>query len=89
MEQKTCLDCKHCLLEDFGYSNWTVEGTTVHCMKSKHPDNPFDRWYGEDKRLLYANECKSFKRGDLQQLDVDGEDWADLSAKAKRYLKSL
>lgn len=82
-----CTDCKHCLLQDHGYSNWTVEGTTVHCLKGKHPDGEFDRWYGEDDRLLYANKCKSFKKGVAQDIDVEHENWDDLSDRAKAFLR--
>lgn len=82
-----CTDCSNCLLEDFGYSNWTVEGTYVHCMKNLHPESPFDHWYGEDKRLNFANECESFVKGELESIAVDGDEFEDLSDEAKRYLR--
>lgn len=86
MERK-CTDCKNCLLQDYGYSNWTVEGTSVYCMNGKHPDGEFDKWYGSDKRLLYANECGSFEKGEPQDIDVELENWDDLSDKAKAFLR--
>ena len=51
---RTCEGCKFGCLFDFGYSNYTVEGTEFFCAKSLHPDGHFDRFYGEDKRLEYA-----------------------------------
>lgn len=55
-----CSNCDHCILEDFGYSNWTVEGTTVHCVKGLNPNGEFDRWYGEDEKDKFAEKCPSF-----------------------------
>lgn len=70
---KSCGGCRFALYEDHGYSNWTVEGTTFHCLKRAHPADGFDRWYGEDKRLGYAEECGSFTVGAPVEVDVDRE----------------
>lgn len=70
---KNCGGCRFALFEDHGYSNWTVEGTTFHCLKAAHPNDGFDRWYGEDKRLCYAEECGPFEAGEPVEVDVDGE----------------
>ena len=45
-----CTDCRFCLLEDYGYSNYTTEGTYVHCLLNKHPEGGFDQFYGRDKQ---------------------------------------
>ena len=45
----------------------------------KHPGGTFDRWYGEDKRLKYAEECELFSDGDAICLDVEMENFADLT----------
>lgn len=37
-DEKNCLNCRFAVHEDFGYSNYTVEGTTFHCGKRLHPD---------------------------------------------------
>lgn len=71
---KTCDECKFCLLEDYGYSNYTVEGTYVHCLKRKHPESGFDQFFGEDERLRFAEKCESFTKGDPVFLDCDRED---------------
>jgi len=58
-------------MQDYGYSNYTVEGTTFYCFLKKHPDQPFDRFYGDDKRLNHANNCKHYRHGIPIELDVD------------------
>lgn len=73
-KRKTCMDCRYRLSDDFGYSNYTVEGTTFYCLLKKHPDMPFDEFYGEDKRLKYAEQCGSFVAGEGVYLDCDRED---------------
>lgn len=70
---KSCETCSHCVLADHGYSNWTVEGTSVHCSKKIHPDSGFDRWYGEDHRLHFADTCHGYEEGKAIELDVDQE----------------
>lgn len=83
---RSCEDCSNCLLMDFGYSNWTVEGTSVLCMVDVHPDKEFDRWYGEDDRLKFAEQCERFSPGGAERLDVDREDFNELSAQAQEFL---
>lgn len=51
---KRCTDCKYCVVHDFGYSNYTVEGTNIECLLNKNPHTPFDHWYGEESKLTYA-----------------------------------
>ena len=70
---KTCKECKFAIHEDFGYSNWTVEGTTFHCAKNLNPNGSFDEFYGKDERLEFADSCPSFENGDGVDLDCDGE----------------
>lgn len=84
---KTCDQCKFCVLKDEGYSNYTVENTSVNCAESKHPDAPFDRFYGEDERLQFAETCSSFIAGDAVELDVDGETWQGLTDEEKLIAK--
>jgi hypothetical protein len=68
-----CTDCRFCVLEDHGYSNYTVEGTNFRCAKRLHPDGEFDRFYGEDKRLNFASACASFVSGQPLEIDCDRE----------------
>lgn len=79
MTDKTCLNCRFAIHEDFGYSNYTTEGTTFHCAKKAHPDGEFDEFYGEDKRLKYGADCKAFEEGDGVSMDVDHENESDLT----------
>lgn len=71
---KACDECKFCLLEDQGYSNWTVDGTLVYCLKGRHPELGFDRWYGESGHLKFAEQCAEFEAGAPVQLDVEREE---------------
>lgn len=77
---RTCEGCKFGCLFDFGYSNYTVEGTEFFCAKSLHPDGHFDRFYGEDKRLKYAEKCEGFEIGQAIEMDVDHENESELTA---------
>lgn len=70
---KSCLDCNHCVTEDHGYSNVTVEGTYVHCSKELHPDGTFDRFYGEEPKLNYADKCEGFEAGECIEVDCEQE----------------
>lgn len=70
---KTCSECRWAVFEDFGYSNYTVEGTNFSCMKSLHPAGTFDRFYGEDERLEFADKCDGFNAGEPVEIDCDRE----------------
>jgi hypothetical protein len=77
---KKCTDCKYCVQEDYGYSNYTVEGTNADCLLGEHPDMPVDRFYGEEPELQYAEKCDRFIAGEGPGIDVDREalaDWND------------
>lgn len=69
----TCEQCSNALFQDYGYSNYTTEGTDFVCMVNVHPDGEFDRWYNEDQRLNWARWCISFEAGDPLFMDVDME----------------
>jgi len=79
----TCDDCKFCVLADYGYSNYTTEGTEFTCAKSLHPDGSFDHWFGKDKKLEYAQQCEGFEAGDAIHMDCDREDYQSLTAEQK------
>lgn len=78
-QSKSCEQCKFCILDDYGYSNYTVEGTYVFCAKKLHPEDGFDKFYGEDKRLFFAEQCPGFDAGECIRMDVDREDLPDLT----------
>ena len=65
------------MFEDFGYSNYTVEGTSFSCAKRAHPDGTFDRFYGEDARLRHAEKCDAFEEGEAASVDCERESLKD------------
>lgn len=77
--KRFCTGCKFGIHIDFGYSNYTVEGTTFTCAKKLHPEGEFDEFYGEDKRLEFAEQCSGYEQGEGVWMDVDGENDADLT----------
>src|ERR1700679_2591232 len=81
---KSCNDCKYALMEDFGYSNYTTEGTTFYCMAFKHPEDGFDRFYGEEEKLNYADKCETYIEGDRIDMDCDHENESDLTEDQKK-----
>lgn len=68
-----CVECKFCILEDYGYSNYTVEGTNADCLLNLNPNFPVDNWYGGAKAHEFANTCLQFKAGEPIEIDVDHE----------------
>lgn len=73
---KNCSKCIYAIMRDHGYSNYTVEGTTFICSKALHPEGSFDRFFGENPRLDFADQCSGYEEGEPVELDVDGE-WRD------------
>lgn len=62
-----CSKCKFFCSADFGYSNYTVEGTTYSCLKKQFEDL-------EDSDVQFCNKfCQKFENGEPWSLDVDGE----------------
>ena len=66
-----CVECKFCKLEDYGYSNYTVEGTNADCILNLNPKFPIDNWYGEAEAHDFANVCPRYVKGDPIEIDVD------------------
>jgi hypothetical protein len=83
MSDQTCMNCRFSVHEDFGYSNYTTEGTTFHCAKKLHPDGEFDEFYATDKRLNYAAQCAGFEEGNGVSMDVEQELVAELTPAEK------
>jgi len=73
MADRTCDNCRFALMDDYGYSNYTVEGTDFTCLKGLHPAGTFDRFYGEDERFRYAAHCAGYSKGDHVWIDCDRE----------------
>lgn len=66
---KTCLSCQLCYIKDYGYSNYTVEGSDIGCYA-----NVFEESDSGDSITEYNSAgCNYMIRGDHWRLDVDGE----------------
>ncbi len=89
LNQDSCVGCQYLYLQDEGYSNWTVEETTVICALNKNPQLPANLPF--DWNFRYENQdstkdnwpktqnmtCDSYiEIGELNRIcfDVDGED---------------
>ena len=68
-----CGNCKFSLKIDSGYSNWTVEGTDIHCLKKLNKDLPADAWYNACQEGEFAEDCEEYKEGKPPAVDVDRE----------------
>ena len=68
-----CVECKFCVVEDYGYSNWTVEGSDARCLLELSPFLPADNRWGEAEELDFANICPRYTAGDPVEIDVDHE----------------
>lgn len=71
--EKSCDRCKYCLQQDYGWSNWTVEGTNTSCLLGLNPKFPDDRWYGKAESLKFAEKCEKFYAGEPVEVDCDME----------------
>ena len=76
---QSCQGCKFLYMQDDGYSNWTVEETTVSCALDLNKDlparDPWDRKTDPDNwpATMYGR-CNRFEEGPQVHLDVEGED---------------
>ncbi len=63
----TCYNCELYFEQDYGYSNYTVEGSTVGCYIGKFDDI-------ESGGCIHysAVGCEFFKKGDMWVFDCDG-----------------
>jgi|ERR1035437_27739 hypothetical protein len=69
---RSCSDCKFCVYQDYGYSNYTVEGTNIYCLAGKF-DDVEDSYDGNDL-FGQATDCEFYNQGEPWKLDVDGEE---------------
>ena len=86
---KLCTDCKYCIEMDYGYSNYTVEGTEVDCLLHKNEDFPKDRFYGEEPALNFANNCVFYEEGGSVEIDVDQDEGAFENYSSDEKIKLL
>ena len=78
--KRRCNNCKFFMTEDHGYSNYTVEETTVHCLKKANQYFPAEESYSWEipgapdyPQLAVAATCSHYKEGEGMVFDVDGE----------------
>ena len=71
MANERCTDCKYCIKQDTGYSNYTVEGCDADCMLRLNPNLPDDTFYGKAESLEFAATCPNFEAGDAVEVDVE------------------
>lgn len=70
-EKVNCKNCAWLVLEDDGYSNYTVEETWASCILEAHPLLPAETGYKNDPG--FDIECASFHAGTPADIDVDGD----------------
>lgn len=76
-----CYNCKFFARQDTGYSNWTVEGTDISCLKNHFETTEESySWVRNEKKpendstfFKQAETCQDYKLGNGLCLDVDGE----------------
>lgn len=90
-EPRRCIKCRWAILQDYGYSNYTTEGTNLLCAGMYHPVEEFDSYYGDAKEMLYAEECQHFEEGKDGPFnwDVDGETDANEMTAEQREAHNL
>ena len=68
-----CQQCKYHVNQDTGYSNWTVDGSNVTCLKGKYKDLEDSCKCEEKEFYKQFDNCEFFKEGCYITFDVDGE----------------
>lgn len=77
--ERVCTTCVLCLRDHYGYSNWTVEGTSLACLAGLNPAlDDEDEPYGEPTPELaaaldVAKSCPRYRFGAPAYLDCDRE----------------
>ena len=85
----SCNTCKYAVYKDYGYSNYTVEGTDFECAMNAHPSGTFDRFYGKAKELEFGLTCKKWQEGEPIQMDVERCNVCELSDEQKEVWAML
>lgn len=88
-QKPSCNRCRYAVFQDYGYSNYTIEGVEFNCAIQLHPDGSFDRWYGVDTRLDYGSECSGYASGEPAHTDVEGDAILHMSDQQRQSLNLL
>lgn len=94
MSDRVCTNCIFCRQEDYGYSNWTVEGTTVSCLfgligqyEGTSFPNEAEK-IAQERAASVAENCKTFRAGTGLYFDCDREVvGANIAAWVDQYIK--
>ena len=87
--KQSCNNCRYAVLKDFGYSNYTIEGTEFSCAIQLHPDGSFDHWYGQDARLNWGSECAGYEYGEPAHVDVEQDNITSMTDQQRQSLNLL
>ena len=79
---RLCTTCKFCASKDYGYSNYTVEGTGLYCIQKVNVEldgyeRPWSIISGRgaptvESVIRVAETCRLYVEGDGPAFDVDG-----------------
>lgn len=83
---KSCAYCAHRYTRDYGYSNYTVEGTDIGCRKNLNLDYPAPDPSGylreeSDPPHTFAEKCPEYTEGDgihfccEDDFETDADGW--------------
>jgi hypothetical protein len=82
--EKLCTLCKFCVEEDYGYSNWTMEGTSLDCLyglnnplSGEEAPSSYRKDHGVEAAIRFAEECPVFTEGEGPHRDVERETTAE------------
>lgn len=71
---RSCSNCRYAVFQDYGFSSYTVEGSTFRCAKKVHPlGDDIESTFDDDPWTKQAESCREFSNGLAIWLDVDGE----------------
>ena len=79
-EKRTCTTCVLCHRSDYGYSNYTTEGTELSCLAGLNPgmegqEEPWREMTPEFAAILdVARTCPRYREGVPLWTDVDHEE---------------
>lgn len=81
VRDRGCEGCKFLERRDTGYSNWTVTGSAIDCLRNLNPHTPLCDEDVESAKfeaaLAFGETCSSRVAGEGPWFDVDGEVTAD------------
>lgn len=92
---KTCLSCQLCYIQDYGYSNYTVNGSNIGCYANIFDEVDYNGYYNYCEQKYNSYDCNHMVPGEHWEFDVDGEsekpseDWIISTVRDVRLNKIL